>query len=402
MIATDFAPNETMGDALASLIILSRPWMWFEGNGKERAADELGRLFAGNTAIPFLSGRAALRILLASMRFPERSEVIVQGFTCEAVSVPILESGLIPVYADIEDKTYSLDLTDLLRKITPRTKAVVLQHTYGMVPANRNRVLQLAKERNLLVVEDLAHGFSPEFWHKQRLGDNQVLSLSFGRSKALSSVFGGALVTGNRDRAVRLRNFEAKLPYPDRAMMMKLLFYKPLSLLIKSAYNMGPTGKIFHKIATRTGLMIAEISQKEKGGAYDAYLEKKYPNALAILLLKQLKEFDRKRAQRKLVATLYAKRFAVDIGPYPDIPRFPLRVKDKTGLISKLKNENIYVGDWYSQPIAPIGVRLASMGYFPGSCPNAEKICGEIINLPTLIPVRDAQLIASRIRESVL
>jgi dTDP-4-amino-4,6-dideoxygalactose transaminase len=399
MIATDFAPNETAGDALASLIILTRPWMWFDGKERDEVSRIMGDMFPGGTAIPFLSGRAALRILLASLRFPHGSEVVVQGFTCEAVSVPILESGLTPVYADIENVTYSLDFTDLLRKITGKTKAIVLQHTFGMVPAHRDRVLQLAKERNILIVEDLAHGFSPDFWHKQSLGDNQVLSLSFGRSKALSSVFGGALVTRNHDLALTLRGFEAGLPYPDAAMMTKLLCYKPLSLFIKPAYNMNPFGKILHRIATRTGLMVAEISQKEKRGAYDPYLEKKYPNALAILLLKQLNGFDRKREQRKRIATLYAKRFGIDIGPYRDIPRFPLRVKDKAGLINSLKKKNIYIGDWYSQPVAPKGVSLSSMRYRPGSCPNAEKICTEIINLPTLVSELDAQKLVGIIQE---
>jgi hypothetical protein len=60
-------------------------------------------------------------------------------------------------------------------------------------------------------------------------------------------------------------------------MMTKLLCYKPLSLFIKPAYNMNPFGKILHRIATRTGLMVAEISQKEKRGAYDPYLEKNIP-----------------------------------------------------------------------------------------------------------------------------
>jgi hypothetical protein len=60
MIATDFAPNETAGDALASLIILTRPWMWFDGKERDEVSRIMGDMFPGGTAIPFLSGRAAL------------------------------------------------------------------------------------------------------------------------------------------------------------------------------------------------------------------------------------------------------------------------------------------------------------------------------------------------------
>jgi dTDP-4-amino-4,6-dideoxygalactose transaminase len=74
-------------------------------------------------------------------------------------------------------------------------------------------------------------------------------------------------------------------------------------------------------------------------------------------------------------------------------------VKDKAGLINSLKKKNIYIGDWYSQPVAPKGVSLSSMRYRPGSCPNAEKICTEIINLPTLVSELDAQKLVGIIQE---
>src|SRR3990167_5885509 len=211
MISTDFAPNEFRDDALASLITLFSIRLWKRGNALNRVKNKIESYFPGTESTFFLSGRSALSILLTTLKLPLNSEVIVQGFTCEAVMLPIIHNKLRPVYADIEGETYSFDLNDLERKISDNTRVLILQHTFGMVPKYRDRVLQLATQKNLMVIEDLAHGFDPAFWQSQTLSDNQVLTLSFGRSKALSSVFGGAIVTSSKSLAQKLEDAEAKL-----------------------------------------------------------------------------------------------------------------------------------------------------------------------------------------------
>src|SRR3989344_5044040 len=81
----------------------------------------------------FNSGRSALYALLQSFDIRTGDEVIVQAFTCVAVPNAVLWSGAKPVYCDI-DEGYNIDLTDLERKITTRTKAIIVQHTFG-IPA---------------------------------------------------------------------------------------------------------------------------------------------------------------------------------------------------------------------------------------------------------------------------
>ncbi|MBI4973236.1 DegT/DnrJ/EryC1/StrS aminotransferase family protein [Candidatus Roizmanbacteria bacterium] len=396
MISTDFAPNEFQDDAMASLITLFSIWKWKRGNELNLVKKRIESYFLGAKSIFFLSGRSALSILLAELKLPQNSEVVVQGFTCEAVVLPIIHNKLKPVYADIEGETYSFDLSDLERKITDNTRVLILQHTFGMVPKYRDRVLQLAIQKKLFVIEDLAHGCNPAFWQTQNLSDNQVLTLSFGRSKALSSVFGGALITSNKSLTHKLEQAEACLPYPSYSMMFKLLCYKPLAVLIKSTYNYLFLGKVIHKIITILGLMTAEISKQEKSGEYDPYLEKKYPNFLAKLLLIQLNKFEITLSQRTNICSQYAFKFQISNFKLP-LSRFPLLVKNKTEILYKLANRNIFLGSWYSQPIAPKELRLDRVGYTMGSCPEAERINKEIINLPTLISIQDAQKITQAI-----
>lgn len=397
MISTDFAPNEFGDDALASLITLFQPQLWKGGDELNLAKSKVESYFPGGKSIFFLSGRSALSILLAELKLPKNSEIIVQGFTCEAVVLPIIHNKLRPVYADIEEETYSFDMADLERKITDRTRVLVLQHTFGILPKNRDRVLQLARQKNLFVIEDLAHGFDPAFWQRQVLSDNQVLTLSFGRSKALSSVFGGTLITSNKSLTQKLEQAEASLPHPSFGMILQLLCYKPLAVLIKSTYNIFFLGKLIHKFSIALGLMTAEISQIEKGGKYDPYLEKKYPNALAKLLLIQLNKFEETQRRRVIVNSCYGKMLHVACCAL-HASRFPLLVKNKTEILRKFARLNIFLGSWYSQPIAPKELRLERVGYTIGTCPVAEQINKEIINLPTLISEDEAKTVISKLK----
>ncbi|MEK7078870.1 MAG: DegT/DnrJ/EryC1/StrS family aminotransferase [Patescibacteria group bacterium] len=393
MISTDFAPNEFRDDALASLITLFQPHLWRRGDELNLVKNKIESYFPGGKSVFFLSGRSALSVLFSSLKLPKGSEVIVLGFTCEAVVLPVLYGRLKVVYVDIEKETYSIDIDDLQSKITLQVKVIILQHTFGMVPKYRDRVLQLAKQKKLFVIEDLAHGFDPAFWQTQSLGANQVLTLSFGRSKALSSVFGGAIITSDKNLFLKLRQIEATLDFPSSTFLMKILCYKPLAVFIKSTYNILFIGKIIHKFITILGLMTAEISQIEKRGEYDPYLKKKYPNAIAKLLLVQLNKFEAMREQRGIISELYSKSFDVRRLMLDAFSRFPLLIKNKNTILNKLASKNIFLGSWYSQPVEPKELRLERVGYTIGSCPVAEQINKEIINLPTLISINEAKII---------
>lgn len=364
----------------------------------EEVRKRLSSFFGNAQVVPFLSGRGALNLLLQSLAFPKDSEAMLLGFTCEAVAMPVIQNKLKPVYVDIETDTFSFDMEDLLQKITPKTKVIILQHTFGIIPKHRSRVLQLAKDKKILIIEDLAHGFSPEYWQKQSLTDNEVLTLSFGRSKALSSVFGGALVTTNKRLLQQLKEIEAKLAYPSYATIARLLCYKPISFLIKLAYNIPSFGKMVHKLCNSLGLMIAEISKKEKMGFYDSYLEKKYPNALAILLLLQMKKMGDTSKQRESISKTYAKEFT-NYNLEHGIPsRYPLLIERKELMLKELAKKQIYLGNWYSQPIAPVQLQLEKAGYTIGSCPKAEQVCDRIVNLPLLVTKKEAENIIAELK----
>lgn len=282
MFNLNFASNENWSGAKEAWRIMRQPKIWQQGV----AIGQLKTVMAQDFQVPnqqvffSLAARSSLRLFLESLHLPTESEILVQAFTCEAVVLPIIASKLQPIYVDIEPKTWSMSLTDLKKKTSEKSRVLILQHTFGMLPLERQDILAWAKTKNILVIEDLAHGFAPELLAEP--GDSTKL-LSFGRSKFFSSVNGGALVISDQALAEELASNFSQLAPTSRLMIKKALLYKILAPLISQTYAWG--GKLLHGLVNRLGIFGREISQRERFGDYDPWLDRQLPNALAIFCL---------------------------------------------------------------------------------------------------------------------
>lgn len=398
MINLNFAPNENFKDALISFSLIFQPWNWqkpLDLKTKKEILKKLGLKTDFNFFL-FLTGRSAWFHFLKSLNLPQKSEVVIQGFTCEAVVLPILANNLKPVYVDIEEKTYSMNFYDLIKKITPKTKILLLQHTFGLTPLYRKKILSFAKRNGLFVIEDLAHGFNQKIFSSTESGN---FLLSFGRSKIFSSVFGGAIVTSNKKIGERLKEEKKSLSFPSKVTLFKILFYKPLAVLIKKTYKIS-LGKLIHYWAKKIGFLIPEVTEKEKRGFYNFDFDKLYPLVLGKLLLFQLKRKKEIEKKRQEITEFYNQSFGLNYQSENGLLRYPLRLKNAAEIKKKLAKKGIFLGNWYNQIVAPKGVNLKKMKYQPKSCPQAEKICREIINLPTNISLKEAEKIVKLINEN--
>lgn len=393
MISTDFVSNEQPDDAWISMKLLFQPWRWRKGKSVERVRQTLKRkFFSTDTHIHlFFSGRSALYYLFTILNLPKESEVIVQSFTCGAVIFPLLENHIKPIYVDIDPRTYSLDSQQLEQKITANTKAIIFQHTFGITP-EREKVIEIAKKYNLIVIEDVAHGFEPTIFKKDK--NNTIKLLSFGRSKPFSSVFGGALVTNDKVLSKKISKVEKKLLFPSYGYILQLLLYKPLGVLIRSTYQLV-IGKIIHKVIETIRLIPREISKKEKDGKFDHTYARGYPNALALLLIKQLDKFTKTTKRRTENCTAYSEYFAMNrqwgTQLYSEQPliRFPVLVQNKDIMVNQARKYGIFLGTWYNQPVDPKALNMFKLGYEKSSCPITEHICEHVINLPTNISAKE-------------
>ena len=399
MISVDFAPNETGRDVFTSLHALLSPWK--HGAAQEKAKQEIASRFGveESQVFLFLSGRSAIYTILKALGCSLGDEVIVPGFTCEAVVLPIQEIGATPIYVDIEPGTYSATASRVQEHIGTRTKALFLQHTFGMTPRDREELLSLTASKGISVIEDLAHGFSSQV---MRDHEETIKVLSFGRSKAFSSVFGGALIVPkdiSKDVARETKNIIS----PSSLFILQTLLYVPLSVLIKSTYDIG-LGKVIHAVCRSLHILSPEISRVEKSGKFDSWLHRLYPNALAILLLPQLHRLTSMNERRAQIAHIYTAELFGGRKPEISIPisRFPVLVKNRSYVLSLMHSRKIYLGSWYVQPIAPQELDMSHLQYENGSCPTAERVCEHIINLPLHVSRVQAREICRMIKPFVL
>lgn len=152
-------------------------------------------------ALAVSSGTAALRIALAALDIGAGDEVITQSFTFVATVEAIIEARATPVCANI-DITLNMDPADLERRITPRTKAVIVVHMLG-TPARLLEVAEICRRHNLFLIEDTAWGCGGSLQGKSLGTWGDVGTFSFDFAKTMTTGEGGMLLF--RDEAVYKR-----------------------------------------------------------------------------------------------------------------------------------------------------------------------------------------------------
>lgn len=151
------------------------------------------------------NGTAAIEIAMSALGIGLGDEVIVPDFTFVATASAVLSVGALPVMVDVDPDTFNINPGLAEKAITPRTKAIICVHIGGM-PCDMDRLQEIAKKHNLLLVEDCAHAHGSE-WKGQKVGSmGECGTFSFQASKLMTAGEGGIIITKNADLEVRLRS----------------------------------------------------------------------------------------------------------------------------------------------------------------------------------------------------
>lgn len=391
-IFTGFMPNLLFKDvAIAMSFVL--PWNWGKlktGPAAKELEKHLQDLLKVESVTTFDSGRSSLQIALEVLGVQKNDEVLVQAYTCCVVSNAILWTGAKPIYVDVTDQ-FNMDPNDLEKKITPESKVLIIQHTFG-IPAEIEKLLAVAKKYNLKVIEDCAHVLGEEYKGKQLGTWGNIGMLSFGTEKPISAGRGGALVTNDTMLAPKIVAAQKRLPYTSTSKILQQLITFKIFFVCKPLYNIF-LGKILLAGFKKIKLLSRIIEPSEKRGESTPPYPTQFPNALARIGLNQLKHLARLNEVRKNISQKYLLELN---NPQIFVPgglqghtllRLPLRVKNPRKLHKMAQKEGILLGDWYNTVIAPKDTDISKMGYVPGSCPNAEKLSRESINLPTSVHI---------------
>jgi dTDP-4-amino-4,6-dideoxygalactose transaminase len=369
--------------------------------------EEFKKYLGVKYAISFNSGRSAFLAILSSLNLNKDDEVLLQAFTCNAVPNPIIWAGFKPVYVDCDANTFNIDIEDLKTKITPRSKAIVVQHTFGL-PADLDGVSKVCQENNLILIEDCAHSLGAEYKEKKAGTFGKVSFFSFSRDKVISSVYGGMVATNDDDLAKKIKEFQQKINYPSDFWVFQQLMHPILmNYLILPIYPIF--GKYLLILFQWLHIFSKAVHWKEKRGKKPGYFPKKLPNALAILTLNQFKKLEKFNQHREEIARFYyvnLKDSKFELPPeFTDrkqiFLRFTIKNKKAHEIIRKAWEKNILIGDWYDKVIAPHDTRLNKIKYENGSCLVAEELATETFNLPTHINIsqKNAQKIVKFLKK---
>lgn len=297
------------------------------------------------------SGRSALAIALKTT-IPRNSKVIISGFTCYAVVEAVKAANCIPIFADIEptDLNYS---PSTLRKLIikhPDIKAFILQNTLGNT-VDVTVFERLAKQHNLVIIEDLAHcagSLYPDGRECGTVGD--AAALTFGKGKTIDTTTGGAVILRNQSSDLKLTPSH----HPRLADSFRARFYPFFGMLIRASYRLH-----LEKIITG-GFLACHLIERSADTKLD--LETRPAHWQAKLALAQIEAFPKK-------------------GRTP-IRNFAL-VENRDEVLEKLKKNGYNFDEtWYEVPVAP--TRYYKKVHFPESeCKNSVKIAKTIINIPT-------------------
>ncbi|MEG1946226.1 MAG: UDP-4-amino-4,6-dideoxy-N-acetyl-beta-L-altrosamine transaminase [Lachnospiraceae bacterium] len=159
-------------------------------------------------AVAISNGTAALHAACAAAGIQKGDEVIVSSVTFAASANCVLYCGGTPVFADIDPRTYNIDVHDIVKKITNRTKAIIAVHLAGQ-PCDMDKIHKIAQEHHLFVIEDGAHALGSEYKGKKVGGLSHMTTFSFHPVKPITTGEGGMITTNEETLYKKLLLFRS-------------------------------------------------------------------------------------------------------------------------------------------------------------------------------------------------
>jgi len=404
-IAISLSPNTEKKDVGLAIKLLFSPWLWLKGNTIKKLEQSFKNYFGVKYAVSFNSGRSAEYAVLKVAGIKKGDEVLVPAFTCVVVPNSVLWLGAKPVYVDFEKESLNMSPNDLRKKITSKSKAIIVQHTFGK-PAKIEQIREIAKENKLLLIEDCAHSLGANFQNKKLGTYGDASFFSFGRDKVISSVFGGMAVTNNPKIGKNLLNIQQGINFPSRFWVWQQLLHPIAFNLILPLYNFFNLGKVLLVSLQKLGLLSRAVSNQEKKTEQPRNYPTKLPNAQATLALSQFQRLAKFNQKREKISGIYRRELKKEVKSLPPIRgeiymRYTIISKQAKEILDYAKKRGIVLGDWYQNIVDPKGVDFVRAGYSKGSCPMAEKMAKQVVNLPTYPRMKpeDAQEVINVIKE---
>jgi len=296
-------------------------------------------------AVAVSNGTTALDIALKALKISAGDEVVTPAFSFVASGNCILFQGAKPVFADIDAKTFNIDPSDVLNKITRKTKAVICAHLFGQ-PADMKELLETAERHKIALVEDSAQSHGAEYKGQKVGGIGTVGCFSFYATKNMTTGEGGMITTNDNELTRRAR------------------------LLI----DHGQTEKYQHVIL-----------------GYN-YRMPEVCAAIGRVQLRKLDGFNKKRRENAEILTKGIRKIRgltpphINKGVNHVFYQYVIRVEDdfslgRDDLAKRLQKAGVSIAIHYPTPIYKQPF-YQELGYGKTVCPQTEDACKRVLSLP--------------------
>jgi len=367
------------------------------------------------------TGRTGLALILKSLKkgfdWQNNDEVLIQAFSCLVVPNSVLASDLKPVLVDIskdfKNQNYSFDLNDLKTKITPKTRALVLQYPFGLT-FDQAKIIDFCQKNNLLLIEDVAHslGGKVSFENQKHLVGSLGAGafFSFGRDKIISTTQGGMALINPHSSLIKdsltqqkleksqtfLKELVSKLPKMRNSLQNQNLFYAALTTLLVRPFYHANFGKLVLQLSRKTQLIPEVYTPEEKQVTNQLAEPSLLGQKLLPLLQNQIQKLEKFNFHRRKIAEIYAKKFDLKFDPDSVYLRFPVTFNSKQEadkFNKEFASKGFVLGKWYTDLFLPKIDVSQKFDVDLLTLPNANRAKGGVsLNLPTGIWVKSSDV----------
>ena len=344
----------------------------------------------------FASGRMGFYTILKAINIQKDDEVIIPSFTCVVVPNAILYSGAKPIYCDIRKDDFNIDVSKIEQFITPKTKVLYAQHTFGQM-CDVNAIQQIAKQYNLIVIEDTAGALGAKLdnQHAGTIGDFGYFSTD--RTKVVNTGLGGIVSVNNKKYIKNFDEIYSYMPYLSDSLTKKIVKTFILNIISLNPYFYW-FGKFINAILSKLKIMAYLLDEpfvkKEQIQNYP------YPARLSSVLAKigvsQFKSLNDNLDNRKKVANYYNDILNIYTEEYMKSDkniflRYSFLVKNRDYWENKFSSK-IDLSIWFKTITSGRNDNFEEINYNVNSNKVSEYVCKNIFNLPTHNQIRAEKL----------
>jgi dTDP-4-amino-4,6-dideoxygalactose transaminase len=339
-------------------------------------------------AFAYWKGRVALYAILKALGIKAGDEVILPGFTCVVVPNAVRYVGATPVFADITCGAYNLDPASVERAITRRTRALIIQHTFG-IPAELDDLLEIARKHKLQVIEDCAHSLGSVYKGKAVGTFGRAAFFSSQWSKPYTTGLGGMAVTADPEVARGLRKAQTEFSDPPRGQVMRLGAQRFIYEHIFSPRLYWLAVGTLRRLS-KWNVFVGSSGEDELNCAVPRDITWRMSCFQASIGVNRLRMHQQYVTHRRHLVDFYQSylqsRGWLATSERSDVNsiylRYPIRVANKWEVLGKAEKARVELGSWFESTLHPIHDSLDRFGYHTGQCAVAERTASEIINLP--------------------